>query len=329
MHRRAFLTGLVAISGAAPVWAAMDDVDPAVSSIKPALRVLLGRGQASMLGPGEFLFNGRHYRGSFSLLPNGDVVNLVDIESYLYSVVTREMPPSWPISALQAQAIAARTYVLARSNPQRAYDVVPSEIDQVYSGIESETESGRAAVSATAGDVLQLDGHFASIAYSSCCGGHTENAGDAWGGRAPVNLRGVVCGYCTDSPWYRWTRTLRLADLAVAFAAELQGEAIIGFAASDIDRSGRARAFSLQTERGVRSIPATRARARIGTRVLPSLLVHSISPPQADGTVVIEGGGLGHGVGLCQWGARGLARTNASALAILSWYFPGTTTAHE
>ena len=305
------------------------DVDPSVLSQRPALRVLLGRGVARPVSSQEFLFNGRAYRGSFTQLGDGQIVNLVDIESYLYSVVTREMPPSWPVAALQAQAICARSYVLQRSNPQRAYDVLPSEADQVYRGLISETAASRTAVMATTGDVLQLNGHFAAVAYSSCCGGRTESAGDAWGGHAPADLGGVTCGYCTDSPWYRWSRSIRLADLTSTFASELDAQVVQNLTIGGTDSSGRARTFSLKTAVGSQEIQASHLRLRLGTRVLPSLLVHSISQPQADGTVLIEGGGLGHGVGLCQWGARGLARAGASALTILSWYFPGTTTAHE
>src|SRR4029077_1666627 len=151
-----------------------------------------------------FLYEGRRYRGTAAVLPEtGEVVSTVPVEQYLYSVVSREMPRSWPAEALQAQAILARTYVLQRSNPNRAYDLVPSEADQVYTGIDAEAAQTSAAVDATTGKALRYAGEFASIAYSSCCGGPTESSADAWGGALPY-LSGVSCDYCKDSQWYRW-----------------------------------------------------------------------------------------------------------------------------
>ncbi len=99
-----------------------------------------------------FTFDGKLYRGTFERTDDGQIVNLVDLEQYLYSVVSREMPAGWPPPALETQAICARTYVLQRSDPRRSYDLVPSELDQLYDGIAGETISGIAAVDATAGN---------------------------------------------------------------------------------------------------------------------------------------------------------------------------------
>ena len=146
MQRADFML-LSAAMVAAPLTArAQDDVDPAITSRRPALRVLLGRGEA-VLGPAQtFQFDGAPYRGTFQRLDDGQIVNFVDLEAYLYSVVPLEMPPSWPPAALQTQTICARTYVLQRSDPRRAYDLVPSEVNQVYRGILSETPAAIAAV---------------------------------------------------------------------------------------------------------------------------------------------------------------------------------------
>ena len=97
---------------AAPLTArAQDDVDPAITSRRPALRVLLGRGEA-VSGPAQtFQFDGAPYRGTFQRLDDGQIVNFVDLEAYLYSVVPLEMPPSWPPAALRRRRSArARTF---------------------------------------------------------------------------------------------------------------------------------------------------------------------------------------------------------------------------
>ncbi len=302
---------------------AQDDADPATSSRRQALRVLLGRGDATPAAQG-FTFEGKLYRGTFARAADGQVVNVVDLEEYLYSVVSREMPAGWPPAALETQAICARTYVLQRSDPRRSYDVVPSELDQLYDGIAGETVSGIAAVDATAGSVLTFGGGFAQIAYSSCCGGHTESSSDAWGNAAIPYLSGVLCAYCADSPNYRWERNLSFDAIASRLRTLAPPARIDDLRVSVRDASGRARAFDLVTEGGNAIVPGSAFRRAVGSRVLPSLLLTNVRRLAGNAAVLIDGGGLGHGVGLCQWGARGMALAGSAASEILALYFPGT-----
>lgn len=324
MRRGAFL----AAGAAAALWprrgaAAQSDVDPALTAPMPSLRVLLGPGQAQELPGGGFVYQGRTYRGSPLHTGDGQVVNVIGVEQYLYSVVPHEMPPSWPAAALAAQAICARTYVLQRSNPSRSYDLVPSEADQVYSGVSGETPSGLAAVEATAGQVMRYGQGFARVAYSSCCGGHTEAAADAWGGAAVPYLEGVICPYCDQSPNFRWATTLDLNALGGTFAEQLGPLGRLqSLRIDDRDASGRARTVQLIAAGGSASIKGSAFRGAVGTRVVRSLLITGV---RATGpAVVLEGGGLGHGVGMCQWGARGMALAGRTARDILALYFPGT-----
>ena len=339
MRRSTFLaTALAGVSSAAlapnaslAAGADQDEFDPAMSAPAQSLRVLLGNGEASPNPGGGFTFEGRPYRGTFQRYADGSIVSTVTLEEYLYSVVPREMTPSWPAAALQAQAVCARTYVLQRSNPRRTYDVVPSEIDQVYGGLASESPAARAAVDATAGSVLHFGNAFAQIMYSSCCGGHTEASSDAWGGAPFAYLGGVVCPYCTASPQFRWQRRVDLAAVASAFSNDLMPHgALQNVRVADVDSSGRARTVELAAERGSAFVKGSAFRLRVGARVIPSLLITKIDQqPDAPGALAIEGGGLGHGVGLCQWGARGYALAGGSARDILSLYFPGTDIVHD
>lgn len=287
--------------------------------------MLLGAGDAQPAPGGGFYFNGRPYRGTFERLPNGEVVDVVDLEQYLYAVVPHEMPSSWPPAALQAQAVCARTYVLQRSDPRRAYDLVPSEADQVYGGVAGESPAGRAAVDATAGQVLRFGNAYASIAYSSCCGGHTESAADAWNGGAMVPyLAGVPCPYCTQSPNYRWNISVALADVAQRFASQLANAGTLrDVRVSELDASGRARTVELVADRGV-AVKGSAFRLAMGPRVVRSLLLTNVRTDPRQQSVEIDGGGLGHGVGLCQWGARGMAQLGRAAGDVLAFYFPGT-----
>ncbi len=323
--RRTFIAAAFAAAASGRVLA--DQYDPATTATAQELRVLLGPGEASPLPGGGFVYGGRTYRGTFERTPDGSIVNTVKLEEYLYSVVPREMPPSWPGAALAAQAICARTYVLARSNPRRGYDLVPSEVDQVYGGVASESMAARSAVDATTGSVLRFADGYALIVYSSCCGGRTEASCDAWGG-APISyLSGVRCTTCTAAPYYRWTRDLDAGAVQRAFASEL---APLGTFQAVVpgppDPSGRARTFELRGQNGSAWIKGNTFRLRIGARVLPSLLIFKMD---ATGSIAVQGGGLGHGVGLCQWGARGLALQGASYSDILRFYFPGTEIDHD
>jgi stage II sporulation protein D len=339
MRRRTFVTsslafaavGLSVRSRAAFAGQSGDEFDPASATARgQALRVLLGRGDARAIDGSTFWFRGRRYRGTFSYAGGGgQVVSVVPLEQYLYSVVPREMPPSWPFAALAAQAIAARTYVLQRSNPRREYDVVPSEADQVYTGIDAENPAATSAVDRTAGAVLRFDGGFAQAVYSSCCGGHTESSADAWGGAPLSYLGGVICPYCTASPWYRWSRSFRARRLRAAFGAKIAALGPLqSISIAERDASGRARYVDIAGADGRFRSEGSAFRLAVGPRILPSLLLGSIAfagdPAQAGARVEIEGGGLGHGVGLCQWGARGMAVAGATADTILNFYFPGT-----
>ncbi|MFY9739319.1 MAG: SpoIID/LytB domain-containing protein [Candidatus Cybelea sp.] len=304
---------------------AQSDADPATSSSRPALRVLLGRGDASTAGNGTFAFQGHFYRGSFTRLEDGQIVNLVDLEAYVCSVVPAEMSPHWPPAALESQSICARTYVLQRSDPRRAYDLVPSELDQVYRGIEGEAPNATAAVSATAGRVLRYNGRFAQIAYSSCCGGHTEASSDAWNSLPIPYLAGVVCTSCSDSPYFRWSSSLTLESIAASLPASLAtiGD-LVDLRIPERDASGRARVFELVGRNDSVTVQASAFRRAIGPRTLRSLLITALQHWPDSPEIDIEGGGLGHGVGLCQWGAHGMALTGAGSPAILAYYFPGT-----
>lgn len=304
---------------------AQDDVDPASSAARQALRVLLGQGDAQPSVGQTFSFDGKLYRGTFERTPDGQIVDLVDLEGYLYSVVPREMPSSWPVAALEAQSICARTYVLQRSDPRRAYDLVPSEVDQRYDGLSAETPASVAAVDATAGSVLSFAGAFAQIAYSSCCGGHTESAFDAWGSSAPPYLSGVTCTSCSDSPNYRWQRTLAFDAIGSRLSGPL---ATLGnlndVRIAERDGSGRARTIELLTDRGSTVVSGSAFRRAVGSRVLPSLLLTDVQRAPDGSGILFTGGGLGHGVGFCQWGARGMALAGRQPSEILTFYFPGT-----
>jgi stage II sporulation protein D len=151
--------------------------------------------------------DGRGYRGELLLFRSAgalQVVNEVPLERYLRGVVPWEMPHDWAKQALRAQAVAARSYALATSNPGRRYDLVSDTRDQMYGGIEAETPATNLAVGATAGQVLTWNGAVALTYYSSTSGGRTESVADAFHVPPVPYLRAVADPYDTLSPHHAW-----------------------------------------------------------------------------------------------------------------------------
>jgi stage II sporulation protein D len=156
------------------------------------------------------------FRGRIDVLPDGDgvvVVNDLDLEHYLRGVVTEESPASWPAAALQAQAIAARTYAITSAVGGRAFDQWPDTRSQVYTGVAGETAAGDRAVAATRGRVVTVDRRPVTTYFFSTSGGRTEDARNVFGGsRARSWLRSVADPYEPGSPLRRWTRTFAAAS---------------------------------------------------------------------------------------------------------------------
>ena len=153
-------------------------------------------------------FDGREYHGTLVLHRQGggvSVVNGLPLDTYLRGVVPSESPSHWPVAALEAQAVAARSYALAELRPSSWYDLVPTTVDQVYGGVAAERPRSDHAVYATLGQVLTWNGQVARTYYSSSSGGRTEAVQDAWPGAAPIPyLRSVPDPYDTYSPHHDW-----------------------------------------------------------------------------------------------------------------------------
>jgi len=139
-------------------------------------------------GQGFLNIDGLRYRGDLKIYNHGgrlDVVNVVGLQGYLYSVVPREMPSSWPLEALKAQAVAARGYAV-RAARASWYDIYDDTNDQVYGGLDygsGEDPGSTDAVKATNGEVLKYGGSVISAYFSSSNGGRTAASVDTWGGQ--------------------------------------------------------------------------------------------------------------------------------------------------
>ncbi len=304
------------------------------------------------LSPGVFLeVNGRAYRGEVVVVPRPagglTVINAVYIEDYLRGVVPAELGrgAGVPDAALQAQAIAARSYTLyyLRRHAVEGFDLVAGPADQVYEGVAIETPGADAALRATRGVVATYAGRPIRANYSSTCGGRTAASGSAWPGEDFAYLQSVkdrVQGKdaCSASPHYRWTEEWPAESFEVQLLANLCRELPEAQAAgpTKIERleirgrtsSGRVEALAIHTDRGCFVVRGNRIRwvlQRADGTPLRSTILGKLERRSEGGRkrYVLHGAGYGHGVGLCQYGAMGLAQRGASARQILGHYYRG------
>ena len=298
---------------------------------------------------GDFQLQQRRYRGQLQVLVGRSslqAVNHLPIEAYLPSVVGSEMPASWPLPALQAQAVAARTYALRQRKPAAAFDVSATVASQVYKGIEAETPSTREAVAATRGQVLTFEGDLVNAVFHSSSGGSTENSGDLWSRQLPYLVS--VPDFDTTSPVSQWQQRLDPELLRKAFR-EIGGATRIDVLATT--GSGRIHQARVIGSAGTLVLTGPELRSRLGLRStlvrfeavapevalmpadanaaqpqmpppLPAIETQPLQLPQP--TLMAIGRGFGHGVGMSQWGAYAMAHQGRNYQQILSHYYRGT-----
>jgi len=315
----------------------------APSLTNPAVRILVAGNidPARLLTdatPATFTYAGKSYRGAPSVIQGSDrrpaLIATLPIDAYLYGVVPLEIGRGWPDAALAAQAIVARTYTLSHRVTGRDYDLVANTADQVWGGLEAESAQTNAAVDATEGDVVTYEGGLASVFYSASCGGHTADAATLWGGVNLPYLRGVADPYClTLSPYNSWTAMTTVGALVAALGPKAATLGTIETIALDPPPADLRPGVRIVGTLGTALLSSARARSALGPALIKSSLWHNITilgdPTQAATGLRIEGSGLGHGVGLCQWGARVMAQQGRTPREIVSFYFPGTLVTNE
>ncbi|MDX5476347.1 MAG: SpoIID/LytB domain-containing protein [Bacillaceae bacterium] len=320
--------------------------------------------------------NNRPYLGTMRFIAEGSFVrpvNILPVEDYLKGVVPSEMPASWHLEALKAQAVAARTYVA-----MQGAKVIDDTINfQVYAGYAWHSNSTRAVVE-TSGQTLMHNGRYISAVYSSSNGGRTESNANVWGGTSLSYLPIKDDPYDSIDPWTFtinktqidlsnlnlstpetwWTQTrerdttipnniktwlynngyknteIKIVSIpTMSFSNQLtsggrvrNGDITVNFfvrslATNDFVRNadGTIRLHTVE----YKNTTAQRIRAMIGINLVRSYLVDSVRETSA--SIVVNGRGWGHGVGMSQWGAKGMADRGFKVAEILQFYYPGTT----
>ena len=274
------------------------------------------QGYLSILGgkyKGKILFYPGNYKDIL-------VINELPLEEYLVGLVNKEISSQWPLAAVKAQVVAARTYAYFQKEKRSAnlFDVEATVNDQVYGGVDFEDERARKAVKETEGEVILYQGKPIFSVYHACCGGKTESPIYLWSEDYPY-LRSISCLYCLDSPHFVWNYQLEIDKLEKIL--QERGSAyrpIKEILEGPRNESKRITKIIIRREGDVLEISAPEFRQLIGYDQLRST---NFWIKKINRSFSFTGLGWGHGVGLCQWGAKGMAETGADYQSIIKYYY--------
>jgi stage II sporulation protein D len=268
------------------------------------------------------------YRGKGEVIVNGSgaltVVNTLGLEEYLLGVLPKETFPSWPKAALRAQAVAARSFAIHhyRHNNQNRYDIrAPGH--QLYGGMSAETPSTTKAVFDTEGQYLVYNGEPLCTFFYTCCGGKTEEAVNIFPdvGTYPS---AVNSDFCRGTPHYSWTYSVSLELCAEKLRRN--GKSLNGpirkVAILKRFASGRVQTIRFYAAGNYVDCTGEECRRILGYNTVKSTL---FKIRIRSGRLQFSGRGWGHGVGMCQWGSKGMADKGYSYEDILAHYYPGST----
>lgn len=290
---------------------------------------------------GYLLFNNKRYRGEIFFDTGERVINFVKIEDYLLSVVPPEIGNVKPslVEAAKAQSVCSRSYALRKSFERHdaPFHLYSDIKDQVYLGRDYESPWSSVAVEATRGEVLMYKNEIALTMYHSTCGGMTADFREAFPEMPYIPyLKSVKCeiggrDLCSASPYYEWERRWRREELigilekniSRMMGINLNHGDVKSFRISKISKYGRVMEIQVRLEKSIQIFKGNDIRYILSDEKgpLPSTRFNLI---QRGDEIIIKGKGFGHGVGLCQYGARELSKMGWSYERILSFYYPGT-----
>lgn len=273
---------------------------------------------------GKLRMNGKSYRGMLELsVQNGKllVVNQLALEQYLVGVINSEISSTWPMESIKAQAVIARTFAVAKrkERSKALYHLESTVMDQAYEGSDEEDSRAARGVVETKDEVLTYNSSVIQAFYHANSGGRTEASQNVWGIALPY-LQGVECQYGLTSTTSSWEQAVPLSKIEAA----LKSSKVFGLTDINVgprNNRGRLKNVVLVTERGNVTLPTTKFRMAVGSTVVRST---SFSVRVEGGTAYFNGVGYGHGVGLCQYGAKQRALDGFKYDEILSYYYPGT-----
>lgn len=284
-------------------------------------------------------FSGNTFYGKFSLsLPNkikrefigglqlkmveGQVSPIVSmrLEDAVTCITTSESSSDDPSEYLKAQSVVSRSFILGNSHRHSDYDFCDNTHCQVFFGLDHVTEENRNILLQTKGFVLTYQEKILPALYSGACGGNVVSPSAVWKQEAiAYDPPDVSCMACSTSQYYKWSRELSVSDLSRALGIESTDVENI-----EIDSSAKPRRINFTSGKSGMTFPVDEFRLRIGRALgWNKILSNWFSLNRTNNTLYVHGRGFGHGVGLCQEGAKSRARTGMNFKETLMYYFPG------
>ncbi len=284
-----------------------------------------------------------------------EVYGRLPVELYLRGVLPAEMPAGWPDEALKAQAVVARSEIfasLAGKYKLEGFDFTALEGCRAYLGIGGHHPNTDAAVAATAGQALTRDNKFATTVFSACCGGWTENNENVWSGPPNMALRGKpdfdaqqqVSAPTSEGGWrtqitgrpaawcapgndtFRWQKRFSVAELSELVNRRHNVGTVRAIHTGARGVSGRLRSVTIEGSAGSATIERELAiRQLFGGLPSAMFIIETLPAGGTPSSFVFYGGGRGHGVGMCQYGARGMAAAGRKVEEIVTHYFTGVS----
>ncbi len=274
---------------------------------------------------GKLIVSGTYYKGAIEVYKGEKslyIINILPVEDYIKSVVMAEVAEDWDYEALKAQAVIARTYAINHiiNNHNSIYHLTSSTLHQMYNG-NYFNDMVSIAVDETTGEILTYDENPIIAYYHSTCGGRTELPDEVFKQSYPY-LKSVKDD-CTSSPLYMWERKIPFKEIEDSLHLPNIKNIII----YSYTKTGRAATLKIESIDGISYIESKELRRILGWRRVPSTkfkVKNSLESDSDQQTLILEGFGYGHGVGLCQWGALQMSKDGKTYKEILNYYYPNT-----
>jgi stage II sporulation protein D len=264
------------------------------------------------------------YRGKLILVPQNkerfSVLEEIGIEEYLPGVIEGEMPTMWRDDAIQAQVIAARTYAIYQKKIKNNDLYHINKLDLAYNGSYNYQPKTKEIVDKSRGTVMVYNWELFPGYFHSTCGGHTEDINIVFNLRSIPPLSGVDCGYCNKSKYYNWRTNLKKDEIERKLNnAKFKVKKINRIVTEKTGPGSHSSTLKIEHSGGTKRVNANEFRLIVGPNNLRST---AFKVKNNDRSLIFDGSGWGHGVGLCQYGTQGMANSGFKWYDILKHYYP-------
>ncbi len=304
-------------------------IEPVSAHSKPKIAGTLKRTnkkiRIALKNDGYIKLNNLKYRGNLLIIPKaGDsfsVLEEINVESYLPGVIESEMPIEWQDDAILAQVVAARSYAIYQKKVNKDSQYHIDKMDLAYNGSYNRLPRAEEMVSRSRGIVMVYNWKLLPGYFHSTCGGHTEDINTVFGLKSILPLSGVKCGYCNRSKYYRWNKEIKKIEIEKHLRnSKIYVKNIYGIEGDKIGTGDHYSTIKVKHSGGTKMLNANDFRIMMGPNKLLSTAFKAINNGRS---LVFKGKGWGHGVGLCQYGTRDMAKTGYKWSDILKHYYPG------